>query len=206
MLGKIIALIALPILLGACATTSPIASSDRGNVKSVTLSKNVPIPPKVYYLGPGDAIGLAIPVVGPFIMDPIIEESRESFQGKTANVGASIDKIVYEETLSQIRQSGKFPLRDEAEPGGSTIYVSVLSYGFSIPHGFSSKLVPILGIRYEMKDASGRVVWRAIDGTRPLGNPVESIDADEIRNNAAAREAAWRGAAKALAIKLVATY
>ncbi|RJF95342.1 hypothetical protein [Noviherbaspirillum saxi] len=206
MFGKLNGLVTLIILLSGCASTQPIATSDRSNVKAVTLSKDVPVPSKMSYLGPGGATGLAFGAIEAAIAAPGIEKSRESFQEQTTETGVSINRIVYEEALAQIRQSGKFPLKDETEPGGATIYVSVLNYGFSIPHGFSSRLVPILGVRYEMRDPSGRILWSATERVMPLGNPVEPIDVDEIKRNAATREAAWRAAAKALAAKLVANY
>lgn len=208
MLAKFIAMGALPIFLFGCASTptQPMANSDKSNVKAVTLSKNVPVPAAMSYLGPGGSTGLVFGAIGGALAAPGIEKERASFQEQAVLSGKSIDAIVYEEALTQIRQSGKFPLRDASEPGSATIYVSVLNYGFSIPNGFSSRLVPILEVRFELRDASGRVLWSAADRTMPLGNPVEAIDADEIKKNAVAREAAWRGAAKALAVKLVATY
>lgn len=206
MFGKSVGLVTLLILLSGCATTQPIAISDRSNVTAVTVSKEVPVPAKMYYLGPGGATGLAFGAIGAAIAAPGIEKHRESFQEQIAASGVSIDRIVYEEALAQIRQSGKFPLRDETKPGDAIIYISVLNYGFSIPNGFSSRLVPMLGLRYEMRDASGRMLWSATERVMPLGNPVESVDAEVIKSNPAAREAAWRAAAKALAVKLVATY
>ena len=207
-LARLIAIGALSVSLVGCASapTQRMASSDKSNVKAVTVSKSVPVPAAMSYLGPGGATGLAFGAVGGALAAPGIEKDRASFQAQAGSSGKPIDVIVYEEALTQIRASGKFPLTEVAEPGSATIHVSVLNYGFSIPNGFSSKLVPILGVRYELQDANGRVLWSASDRTLPLGNPVEGVDAEEIKSNAAAREAAWRGAAKALAVKLLATY
>ena len=207
MFRRTIALIAVLFFLGGCASTQPITSSDRASVTSVTVNKTVPIPPTMYYLGPGGAWGLAFGVVGAIVSEPARENAQKAFQSNAAASGTTtIDQIVYEEVMDSIRQSNKFPLKDDAAPGGATIQINVLQYGFSIPQGFSSKLVPILKIQCTLTDASGRVLWSATDQTMPLGNPVEGVPADEMRKDAAKREASWRAAAKALAAKIVATY
>jgi len=206
MLRRIFA-IWLVLVLGGCASTQPITTSDRASVTSVSVNRTIPVPPNMYYLGPGGTVGMMFGVIGALATEPIRQQDRTAFQASTTSTQTTtIDRIVYEEVLDSLRKSGKFPLKDEAEPGGAKIQVNVLMYGFSIPQGFSSKLVPILKLQCVMTDAAGRVLWSASNQTMPLGNPVEGVPADEIRNDPAKREASWRAAARALAAKIVATY
>lgn len=206
MLRKLFAIVLIPALLAACGTTQTISTSEKAAVKAAYLSESVPVPPNMYYLGPGGAAGLAFGALGALAAAPSIEKSRVAFQEQAGAGAKTIDRIVLEEFRAQLGQSKKISLSPTKQPGYSTISASVTSYGFSIPHGFSSKLVPILGIRCEMTDSSGRVVWSATENTRPLGNPVEPIDADLIKSSERARAEAWQAAAKALIGKIMASY
>ena len=170
------------------------------------VDKAVAVPEKMYYLGPGGAFGMAFGAIGGALSASSIEDSRSTFQKEAAEGEEAIKKIVSEETLAQMKASGKFPIVDTSSPEARTVHLSVLQYGFSIPHGFSSKLVPILYIKCEMKDSTGRVLWMGANRTLTLGNPVEGVDADIIRKDPAARISAWRAAAKALAKNIVDSY
>lgn len=205
MLKKALALIAIPLVLLGCASTQPIAQADKTAVKAVVVSREVPVPAKMYYLGPGGASAFAFGAIGAAAAAPGIEKDRAAFQEQAAG-GKGIDAIVLEEVLVQVRKSGKFPLVESPATGAATLHTAVLSYGFSIPHGFSQRLVPVLDIRCELREPSGRVIWSATQRVLPLGNPVDSIPAEDVQKSPAIREAAWREAARALAIKIVETY
>ena len=206
MLKKILITVALPVVLAACASTQSISTSDKAKVKAVRLNGSVGVPQRVYYLGPGGANALAFGAIGGALGASGIEKERANFQQQTGSGGTGIDRIVLEEVRDQFQKSGKFKLIDKDEPGAAILDVTVTTYGFSIPHGFSSKLVPILGIRCEMKDSTGRIIWSDTENARPLGNPVDSIDADVIKTSVTAREQAWRAAAKALAARMAVAY
>ncbi len=196
----------LVLLFAGCAAVQPISNADRKNISSVTISPEVTKPAAMFYLGPGGVTGLMFGAIGGALSAGSIEESRKSFQQYVDRNGISVEKIVYEEVSSALRQSGKFPLAAAPQPGGAVLVVSIVQYGFSIPHGFSSELVPILGVRCEMKDAAGKLLWSAQEHTRPLGNPVESSKPDAIRNDPKAMEGSWRAAAKHIAAAIVAGY
>jgi hypothetical protein len=197
----------LSLLLGAStfATAQTSSAPDKSSAKVVVLNKEIPVPATMSYLGPGGGAGLAFGAIAAAVASSGIEKERQEFQSK-AGTGKTIDRIVYEETLAQLQSSGKFVLVETPEPGAATLNVAVLNYGFSIPHGFSSKLVPILGIRYELRDSSGNSLWSATDRTRPLGNPVDSVEAKELEANPLTRETSMRAAARALATRMIATY
>ena len=200
----ILALLAL--VLAGCASVQPIAEADRRNIANVTIDRNVPKPATIFYLGPGGSAGLMFGAIGGALSASSIEESRKSFQAYVDKNGVSIERIVLEEIEAALRRSGKIPLADQPRPGSAAIGVSIVQYGFSIPHGFSSKLVPILGVRCEMKDASGKVLWSAQEHTRPLGNPVEPAEPEAIRNDPKAMEGAWRAAARHIAAQIAQGY
>jgi len=194
------------VVLSGCATTQSISQADKLAVKTVVVNKAVSVPDKMDYLGPGGATALMFGAIGGALSAPSIENSRADFQSKVSNGGDAIRTIVLEEMLLRVRESGKFPLTEDNVQGTSTLNISIVRYGFSIPHGFSSNVVPILRITCELKDSAGRVLWSQTSGTMPLGNPVESISADIIQKDVSVRNATWRGAAKALAKNIVDSY
>jgi len=202
----LIAFLASLTLLSGCATRQPISQADKVAVTAVVVNKTVSVPEKMYYLGPGGATGLMFGAIGGALAAPGIESSRADFQSKIGESEVTIRTIVLEEMLSKFRESGKFPLAESSPQDATTLNISITQYGFSIPHGFSSSLVPILRITCELKNSSGRVLWSETSGTMPLGNPVESIPADIVQKNVSTRNAAWRGAAKAIAKNIVDSY
>jgi hypothetical protein len=177
---KMLGLALLCTALFGCATstTQAISNSDKVKVASVNLNEQVPYPSQMYYIGPGGATGLMFGAIGGLLAAPGIEKERQTAQAQTSG-GTSIDRIVYEETLAQLRASGKFAISERPIAGGATMHVSVTQYGFSIPNGFSSRLVPILRIQLELRDAAGHMLWTGSSRTLTLGNPVESVDAEE---------------------------
>lgn len=207
MIRRVLSLAVLSAVVAGCSTinTQAISESAKAKVTSVSLNETVPYPPRMYYLGPGGATYVLFGAVGGLLAAPGLEKERQDAQAQ-ASSGTSIDRIVYEETLAQLRASGKFTISERPNPDGSTIELSVTQYGFSIPSGFSSKLVPILRVKFELRDSSGQVLWTAEGKATPLKNPVEPVDPEEIMRNPSARETAWREAAKALAKAIVATY
>jgi hypothetical protein len=102
-----------------------------------------------------------------------------------------------------LRQSGKYRISDTADEKGATINLSIFQFGFSVPNGFSSRLVPVIAYSGEMIDASGNVLWRSTQSLSPLGNPVDGMPADELRSNPKAIEAAWRAAVRHMATSMV---
>ncbi|MEO8143519.1 MAG: hypothetical protein ABI654_04830 [Betaproteobacteria bacterium] len=196
----------LLLLLAGCAAVQPISDAERKKIAGVTINGTVAKPPVMSYLGPGGAGGLMFGAIGGALAAPSIEQSRKSFQEYVDRNGISIEKIVLEEMSAAIRSSGKFPLAASPAAGGAVIDISIVQYGFSIPHGFSSKLVPTLFIRCDMKDAAGRVIWTSSDRVLPLGNPVEAVEPAAIQSDPRAMEGSWRAAAKHIAMAIVAGY
>jgi hypothetical protein len=194
----------LALLLAACAAVQPVSDAERKKISSVAVSEKVAKPPAMSYLG--SMGGLMFGAAGAAAAAPSMEDGRQSAQAYVEKNGISIEKIVFEEMSAAIQRSGKFPLAARPQPGGAVIDISIVQYGFSIPHGFSSKLVPTLFIRCDMKDASGRVVWTSSEATRPLGNPVEGIEPEVFRSDPKAMEAAWRAAAQHIAAAIVSGY
>jgi hypothetical protein len=197
-------LLLLAVLASGCAPAPQrMSAADRKTIQVVNINGDVAKPPAPFYLGPGGGVGLMFGAIGAIVTEPGREDGRTSLRNFVEKNGVSIERVVLEEFDAALRRSGKLLVADKAEPGAPTIKITIRQYGLSIPNGFSSKLVPILSVLCEMTDASGKVVWSAGDRVLPLGNPVEGLPAEEIRDDAKAIERAWRAVAKYISESIV---
>lgn len=76
------------------------------------VSETVPVPEKMYYLGPSGGIGIAFGIIGAALTASSTEEERANFQKQVAEGEEAIRTIVKDEVLAQMRASGKFPFVD----------------------------------------------------------------------------------------------
>jgi hypothetical protein len=189
-------LLALLFLLSACATSQNLSDEDRKKISVARINSNVQKAPTMYYMGPGTGIVMAGGAVGGAVLAATSVEPAKAFQDFAEKNGIFIEKIAFEEIDAALRQSGKIKVSDSAEATEATINVLVYFYGYSIPNGFSSNLVPVLGIRCEMVDATGKVVWRASDDVQVLKNPANAMKLEAMQANPRYIEDGWRRAAK----------
>jgi len=187
------------LLAGCAPVTQKMSDADRKAVRVANINPNVTKPPEPYYLGPGGGIGLAFGALGAIVTEPGRAAGRSSLAEFLDRNGVSIERIALEELGAALRASGKLQIADRAEPGAATISIVIKLYGLSIPHGFSSNLVPVLQMECAMVDAGGKTVWSAGDRLLSLGNPVEARPAEELRNDARAIENGLRAAARHIA-------
>lgn len=201
---KVLLSLLLAALLAGCAPApQKMSSADRKAIQTVHINGNVAKPPEPFYLGPGGGFGLAFGAIGAIVTEPGRASGRDSLRDFLAKNGIVIERIVLEEVSAALRASGKLQLADRPEPGAATISVAIKQYGLSIPHGFSSNLVPVLSVECAMVDAAGKTVWSAADRILPLGNPVEGRPAEQLRNDPRAIESVLRAAAKHVAASIV---
>lgn len=192
-------LLALLFLLSACATTQNLSDEDRRKISVVRINSNVQKVPAMYYLGPGTGILFAFGAIGAGVAAAVSVEPGKALQEFAEKNGIFIEKIAFQEIDTALRQSGKLKVSDSGEASAATMNVLVVQYGFSIPHGFSSNLVPVVAIRCEMVDAAGKVIWSANDTVLTLKNPAAPMSLEAMRDNPKSIEDAWRSAARRIA-------
>ena len=175
----------LGTLLGGCATTRNLSDEDRKKISVVRIDRNVLKPTPMTFRGPGtDAKAL------------------QEFAEKN---GIFIEKIAFQEIDAAILESGILKVSDSEEATGAIITIAVHVYGFSIPHGFSSDLVPIVAIGCRMVDSTGKVIWVTSDSVLPLRNPVEPMSLEAMREDPKRIEDAWRKASRQIARNIAKT-
>lgn len=193
----------LSVLLTGCASTQSLSEQDKKRIEVVAVNSKVERPKDMYYFGPGASIGLLFGPIGGAIAGASNITPGNQMLAFAEQNGVHIEEIVLQEFDAALRESGKLKIADSVGANGATINLSVLQFGFSVPNGFSSKLVPVIAFKGEMVDAGGTVVWSARDSVLPLGNPVEGEPADALRANPKDIEAAWRAAARHIARNMV---
>jgi hypothetical protein len=201
----LLALVAAFLLTG-CGTTSLVSDPARSKISAVSINGLVTKPPQMFYLGPGDGGGLMFGAIGGALAAGPIEKSRVSFQGFIEQNNISIERIVQQEVEAAIRASGKLAIQPPDKAGQGRLGITIIQYGFGVPHLLSSYVVPIVGIQCDLTDASGKVVWSASERLLTLGNPVEPIKPEAMRDDPKLIEAKWRAAVKYLADNLMKTF
>jgi hypothetical protein len=193
------------LLLAGCGTTSLVSDPARNQIKSVSIGL-VSKPPAMFYLGPGDGAGLMFGAIGGALASGPIERSRLSFQGFIEKNNISIERLAQQEVEASIRASGKLAIQPPDKAGQGQVSIKIIQYGFGVPHLLSAYVVPVIGIQCDVTDASGKMVWSASERILTLGNPVEEIKPEQMRDDPKLIEAKWRAALKYLADNIIKTF
>lgn len=193
-------------LLAGCGTTSLVSDPARSKISSVSINGLVAKPPQMFYLGPGDGGGLMFGAIGGALAAGPIEKSRVSFQGFIERNNISIERIVQQEVEAAIRGAGKLSIQPPDKAGQGQLSIKIIQYGFGVPHLASSYVVPLVGIQCDVTDSSGKVVWSASERLSTLGNPIEPIKPEAMRDDPKLIEAKWRDAARYVAENIAKTF
>lgn len=197
--ARCVGALALLLLLSACATTQQLSDEDRKKISVVRINSNVQKAPVMYYLGPDAGPLFAFGAVGGAVIAATSAEPARVLQEFAEKNGIFIEKIAFQEIDDAMRRSGKLKVAASGEAAEATMNVIVYQYGFSIPNGFSSNLLPVVAIRCEMVDLAGKVIWSANDNVLTIRNPAPPMTLQAMRDDPKRIEDAWRRAAKHIA-------
>ncbi|PPD31136.1 MAG: hypothetical protein CTY19_14550 [Methylomonas sp.] len=203
MQSRHIVLIMLVIVFTGCASTQSLTTEHRQKIRSVKVNQSVNRTPNMFYLGPKMAGSAGfLGVLGVLIANNPNKSESDLLLGFAENNGIFVDKIVYEEVSKAAQKVGKFEVIQGDDHDIATLNIGIYLYGFSVPHGFSSELVPMLGIECNLVDPSGQVLWLDRQQVLSLGNPSNSFSLKDIEDNPKLIDAMWRISAKTISEKL----
>lgn len=77
--------------------------------------------------------------------------------------------------------------------------LEVQAYGFSVPNGFSSNLIPVLDVKAELHDHADKIIWRSVKSLSIMNCPVAPMPAKEVWEDVENIRSAWTGAAQFVA-------
>jgi hypothetical protein len=201
-LPSLAALVAVVLIASGCAAPPQrLSEADRNQARTVRISETVQKAPDVFLLAPSGAnIGLMFGAVGGLAASGAIEAPRKPFQEFLLRNSISIEKIVREEIDQVVRQSGKVTIVGPEDTSAPVIQIAVEQYGFGVVHLLSSNVVPVLKIKCEMVDNTGRTLWSAGDWMlSSVFSRMESTSWEELRDNPKRIEQQWREASRLMA-------
>lgn len=204
-LGLVI-LLAAHLVLTGCASTQRLSEADRARAKTVVVNTKVE-KGQLFLLAPSGAnIGLMFGAAGGLAASGAINDQQAAFGAFLDKNAVSVEAIVRDEFQKVLRDSGKVAIATEANPALPVISVSVPQYGFGVTHLLSSNVVPVMQLKGEMKDSTGKVMWTESERMLPsIASPMEPTTWTQMHDNPKSIDEQWRKAAHYLAQKVVET-
>ena len=152
--------------LTGCMATKSFTPEDKKNIHTLAVSK-IENPKGVYYMPPGAGlIGVIAIVANKDVPEQLAKEARDNH--------IVIADMVRDKFISELSRNPNFHLAKSGQHADAVMQITVQFYGFSIPHGFSFDLVPMLDIKAKMLQGN-RVVWENGYNVGPLdGLPTHS--------------------------------
>lgn len=203
---KTMAVIAMVLMLSACASTQRLSDADRSTLKTVSVSASVQ-KGQLFLLAPGGAnIGLMFGAVGGLAASGSIDSAQSAFSGFLDTHAVSVDTIVREEFEKALKESGKVAVVAAGSAVAPVISIKIPQYGFGVPHLLSSNVVAVMQIECALTDSSGKVLWSESERILPsIASPMETTTWAKLHDDPKLIETQWRKAAQYLAKKVVAT-
>lgn len=160
----------LLLFLTGCANVS-ISPNKLTSLPSVSISPSVKLADHISYTGPEQAWGVALGgVVGGLVAqraETIPNQIKEYLKNNDINV-AQITRTEFIKGLqNDPRFSGKI-----SDNSANHFELEVYLYGLAQNGGFSSEYKVWMGIRAQLVDASGNVIWEDKDFVTPHNNSV----------------------------------
>ncbi len=174
-------------LLNGCAGNAPISAADKAHISSIYIDPAITVPEDMWYTGPEATFG---------VIGLLVEKSTAKTEDKIIALAQKndihIDKILYNELRKQLSLSPTFTVVDN-QASDATLSVDIVIYGLTLPHGFSSKLVPILRYTTTLNDATGKQIWKQTEHV--VLKDVGGATADQINEDPAILKRLWGEAA-----------
>jgi outer membrane lipoprotein SlyB len=201
---KHLTILAVALALCGCAATQKLSDADRATFKTAKVNGTVE-KGQVFLLAPSGAnIGLMFGAIGGAVTGASMEDSQKAFVAFLEKNSVSIEKIVREEVEQTLRESGKLAIVSQGEASAATVNITVPQYGFGVTHLLSSNVVPVLQIKCDMVDSSGKLLWSANERMLPsVASPMEPITWAQLSNDPKQMEEQWRKASRHLAKKII---
>lgn len=203
---KTILVLAIAVMLSACASSQRLSEADRAKSKTIALEKTVQ-KGQLFLLAPSGAnIGLMFGAIGGAAASSTIESQQTAFGNFLQTNSVSIDAIVRDEFEKALRASGKMEISAADNATVPRLTISVPQYGFGVTHLLGSSVVPVMQIKGELTDSSGKVLWTESERMLPsIASPMDSTTWKQLHDNPKEIEQEWRKAASYLAKKIINT-
>jgi hypothetical protein len=183
----------IAVCLTGCVTSSPYKSDPSHPIKAVNISKDVPMPKKMIF------VGLSEQFAGMFggVAGALSTMYRE---GETFN----LPEVMRADLSAELAAGGKFKVVPSG--GDAEIRIHVREYGFVQARGFMRKHVkPILTIETQMVRRDGTQVWQSGVVINQNTKDTPEVLPEDLKTNPKVAADALHAAAKAWAAKTAAS-
>lgn len=195
---KIFYQFAIALIIGffmtGCMTAMPISPSNREEVHFVSVDNDVKLPPKVYYMGPGFGyLTMAGGIIGTAIAASEDKDKADTLQKYLSASNIHIDQIVRSQLIQQLPSANlKLAKQGHAD---ANLKIEIKQYGFSIPQGFATHVVPILTVKiYMIKD--NKTIWSNNYYADPMFGNMPEYKVNDLMGNPKLIYQAWNLAAQ----------
>ena len=181
--------ILVAVCLTACVTSSPYKADSAHPIKTVTISKDIPMPKKMIF------VGLSEEFAGMFggALGMLSVMFRE---GETFDLPATLRA----DLAAELAAGGKFKVVSSG--ADAEIRIHVREYGFVQALGFMARHVkPVLTIETEMVRKDGTQVWQSGVAINQRTKATPEALPQDLKKNPKLAADALHAAAKAWAVK-----
>jgi hypothetical protein len=197
MIKRSLYLILTLVVLSGCAGSIQLAENNRSRLTAVYLDDEISFKHDMYYMGPGASLLGAVGALTQLSPGEQLHKIAEDHDIR-------MDTLVRQAMIDSLNASGKTGLCDNADQASAVMKLEVRAFGFSVPHGFSSNLIPVLDVKAELHDPAGQIIWRSVKSLPFVNCPITPMPAKEIWGNVENIRSTWTGAAQYVARIIVA--
>lgn len=190
-------------LLTSCATVShkPLSQENARSIKTVYVNPEIKKPEKMYEFVSGSEFGMAFGAVGGAIAGIANENAAQSTQSFVEKNKVDIRQIINKQWSQQIANKTKYKL--SKQPGDTILTTTILNYGISIPHGFSSDYVPILVMNAKLT-RNNQIIWQDSGSVYPMTDGMPRYKINQLMADSSKFNEIWDKASERIVGKMLA--
>ncbi|ABS76741.1 hypothetical protein CbuD7D7780_08740 [Coxiella burnetii] len=194
----------LMLALTGCATYMPLSQQSRTSLRSIAVQKGVQVPKEMYYRGPGSSAGALFGALGGLITAAANVDPAKKLGYYAESHHVLIAQIVRSSMIDAIKHETRYKLID-SKFADAKLWIKIKTYGFSIPHGFSDMLRPILSVQAKLVNRNGKTIWKKSSWTGLIGSGLPNYSKKDLAHNPDKIRQAWTLAANKVAKQIVQT-
>ena len=170
--------LALVMIMCGCTSTQKLSDNNKKELKSFSISSDITHKNKeIYYFPPGaSAAGAFGGLLGAAIHDSATKNKKKAFLNAVKSCGVNLNQELHSALKDSFLKNSRYQITENA---GHKMKITVINYGFSVPNGFSSHLVPFLDVKCELFNSSGKKIWQAGHQTSIMNSKAKKFKPSE---------------------------
>ncbi len=156
-------LLSVFVLTSACTTATKLNSVDRAATRCVAVQKTsyYPTSENIFYYTFGQNLtGAMGGAIGAGIAHAAAGGERQQFSAIFRNQKIDVGQIMTERFEQQLKRSGLFAVQGNPD---ANFRITILNMGAGIPNGLAIRMYPLLAVKAELVNKSGRTIWQKTD-------------------------------------------